>query len=166
VAQHIENLHEVKRKPKIENEINKTESTIMTLTQEIILGKENLTERQDLYDKNKGVIKQLDEIQSKVRYLEGEISKKKQILAAATSELNGIRSNYLLRGISGTKISSNPDLRIAVCFGHMVAKSSQNIYLIPPDPYQVSPPFRILLSSVCRTKVTDQLDSKYLYQLD
>lgn len=93
VAQYIENLQEVKRKPKIENEVNKTEAAIMTLTQEIILGKENLMEHQNLYYKNKGVIKQLDEIQSKIRYLESEISKNKQILAAAMSELNGIRSN-------------------------------------------------------------------------
>ena len=93
VAQYIENLQEVKRKPKIESEVNKTEAAIMSLTQEIILGKENLIEQQNLYDKNKGVIKQLEEIQSKVRYLESEISKKKQILAASMSELNGIRSN-------------------------------------------------------------------------
>jgi len=93
VAQYIENLQEVKRRTKIENEVNKAESTIMTLIQEIISGKENLTEQESLYNKNKGVIKQLDEIQSKVRYLESEISKKKQALAASLSELNGIRSN-------------------------------------------------------------------------
>jgi DNA repair protein SbcC/Rad50 len=92
-TQYIENLQEVKRKAKIESEVNKTESIIMSLTQEIISGKESLTEQQSLYDKNKGVIKQLDELQSNTQYLEGEISKKKEAVAAALSELSGIRSS-------------------------------------------------------------------------
>src|SRR5207245_11082197 len=71
---YLENLQEIKRKGKSENEIQDVNKLIDALKIEIDSDKQKLQKKQDLFDKNKNAIKELEILESRLENLQNKMS--------------------------------------------------------------------------------------------
>lgn len=90
---YLENLHEIKRKSKIEKEIQDNNKLIDTLQIEINSNKQKLQETQMLFEKNKNVIKDLEILEGTVENSKNKMSEMRQSISAKCSELRLLESN-------------------------------------------------------------------------
>lgn len=89
----LENLQEIKRKGKIEKEIQDVNKLIDALKIEIDSDKQKLQEKQDLFDKNKNAISELEILESRGENLQNKMSEMKQSISGKRSELKLLESN-------------------------------------------------------------------------
>ena len=90
---YLENLQEIKRKGKIEKEIKDVNKLIDALKIEIDSDRKKLQEKQDLFDKNKNAIKELEILESRAENLQNKTSDMKQSISGKRSELKLLESN-------------------------------------------------------------------------
>jgi exonuclease SbcC len=90
---YLENLQEIKRKGKIEKEIQDVNKLIDALKIEIYSDKQKLQEKQDLFDKNKNSIKELEILESSLENLQNKMSDMRQSISGKRSELKLLGSN-------------------------------------------------------------------------
>src|SRR6266487_2537206 len=90
---YLENLQEIKRKGKIEKEIQDVNKLIDALKIEIDSDKQKLQEKQDLFDKNKNAIKELEILESRLGNLQNKMSDMRQSISGKRSELKLLESN-------------------------------------------------------------------------
>jgi exonuclease SbcC len=90
---YLENLHEIKRKSKIEKEIQENNKLIDSLQIEINLNKEKLREKQLLFEKNKNAIKDLEILEGTVENFKDKMSEMRQSISGKCSELRILESN-------------------------------------------------------------------------
>jgi exonuclease SbcC len=90
---YLENLQEIKRKSKIENQIQDSNKLIDALKIEINSDKLKLQEKQDLFDKNKNAIKDLELFEDRVEDVKNEMSEMRQSISGKCSELRLLESN-------------------------------------------------------------------------
>lgn len=90
---YLENLQEIKRKSKIENQIQDSNELIDALKIEINSDKLKLQEKQDLFDKNKNAIKDLELLEDRVEDVKNEMSEMRQSISGKCSELRLLESN-------------------------------------------------------------------------
>ncbi|MGC1931561.1 MAG: SMC family ATPase, partial [Candidatus Nitrosopolaris sp.] len=90
---YLENLQEMKRKPKIEREIQDDNKLIDALKIEINCDKRKLHEKQDLFDINKNAIKDLEILEGRVEDLKNKMSDMRQSISGNCSELRLLESN-------------------------------------------------------------------------
>ena len=90
---YLENLQEIKRKSKIEKEIQDNNKLIDALKIEINSDKQKLREKQDLYDNNNNAIKDLEILEGTVENLKNKMSEMRQSISGKCSELRLLESN-------------------------------------------------------------------------
>jgi DNA repair protein SbcC/Rad50 len=90
---YLENLHEIKRKSKIEKEINDNNKLIDTLQIEVNSNKQKLHEKQILFEKNNNAIKELEILQRAVEDFKNKMSEMRQSISGKRSELRLLESN-------------------------------------------------------------------------
>jgi DNA repair protein SbcC/Rad50 len=90
---YLENLQEIKRKSKIEKEIQDNNKLIDALKIEINSDKQKLREKQDLYDNNNNAIKDLEILEGTVENLKNKMSEIRQSISGKCSELRLLESN-------------------------------------------------------------------------
>jgi DNA repair protein SbcC/Rad50 len=90
---YLENLQEIKRKGKIEKEIKDVNKLIDALKIEIDSDRQKLQDKQDLFDKNRNAIKELEILESTAENLQNKISEMKQVISGKRSELKLLESN-------------------------------------------------------------------------
>ena len=90
---YLENLHEIKRKSKIEKEIQDNNKLIDTLQIEINSNKQKLHEKQILFEENKDVIKNLEILEGTVENFKNKLSEMRQSFSGKSSELRLLESN-------------------------------------------------------------------------
>jgi DNA repair protein SbcC/Rad50 len=90
---YLENLHEIKRKSKIENEIQDNNKLIDSLRLEINSNKQKLHEKQILFEKNKNAVKDLEILDGTVENFKNKMSEMRQSISGKCSELRLLESN-------------------------------------------------------------------------
>lgn len=90
---YLENLHELKRKSKIEKEIQDNNKLIDALQIEINSNKQKLHEKQILFDKNKNAIKDLEILEGRIENFKNKMSEMRQSISGKCSELRLLESN-------------------------------------------------------------------------
>jgi DNA repair protein SbcC/Rad50 len=90
---YLENLQEIKRKSKIEKEIQDNNKLIDALKIEINSDKQKLREKQDLYDNNNNAIKDLEILEGTVENLKNKMSEIRQSISGKCSEFRLLESN-------------------------------------------------------------------------
>lgn len=90
---YLENLHELKRKLKIEKEIQDNNKLIDALQIENNSNKQKLHEKQILFDKNKNAIKDLEILEGRIEKFKNKMSEMRQSISGKCSELRLLESN-------------------------------------------------------------------------
>ena len=90
---YIENIHEIKRKTKIEKEIEDVNLLMEALKIELNLDRQKLHDEQTLLDKNKNAISDLKILEADVEKSQNEISELSQMTSGKRSELKLLESN-------------------------------------------------------------------------
>jgi DNA repair protein SbcC/Rad50 len=90
---YIENIQEIKRKPKIEKEIEDVNLLMEALKIELNLDHQKLHDEQTLLDKNKNAIRDLKILEADVEKSQNEISELSQMTSGKRSELKLLESN-------------------------------------------------------------------------
>ena len=90
---YVEKLHEIKRKSKIEKEIQDNSKLIDSLQIEIDSNKQKLYENQILFEKNKNAIKDLEILEGTVDNFKNKTSEMRQNISGKCSELRLLESN-------------------------------------------------------------------------
>jgi len=90
---YVENLQEIKRKSKIEKEIQDVNISIDALKIEINSGERKLHENEALFNKNKDAIRDLEVLEDTMGSLENEMSEIRQRISGRRSELKILESN-------------------------------------------------------------------------
>ncbi len=90
---YLEGLHEIKRKSKIEKEINDNNKLVDTLEIEINSNKQKLHETQILFEKNNNAIKELEILQQTVEDFKNKMSEMRQSISGKRSELRLLETN-------------------------------------------------------------------------
>jgi exonuclease SbcC len=92
-GRYLENLQEVKRKSKVEEQIQDDNKLIDALKIEINSDKLKLQEKQALFNENKNAIKDLEVLESRLEDLKSEMSELRQNISGRCSELRLLKSN-------------------------------------------------------------------------
>jgi DNA repair protein SbcC/Rad50 len=90
---YLENLHEIKRKSKIEKEIQDNNKLIDSLQIEINSNKQKLHEKHILFEKNKNAVKDLEILEDTVENFKNKMSEMRQSISGKSSELRLLESN-------------------------------------------------------------------------
>ncbi len=90
---YVEKLHEIKRKSKIEKEIQDINKLIDSLQIEINSNKQKLDENQILFEKNKNAVKDLEILEGTVENFKNKMSEMRQNISGKCSEHRLLESN-------------------------------------------------------------------------
>jgi len=90
---YLEKLHEIKRKSKIEKEIQDNNKLIDSLQIEINSNKQKLHEKQMLFEKNKNAVKDLEILEETVENFKNKMSEMRQSISGKCSELRLLELN-------------------------------------------------------------------------